>query len=270
MIDKVKTIDPNQFIITRKRKKYKFAKFANARNCFELDEWQTAQQQADQRAPNHLAPGQARRKVDVVEVGAGTGLFVVELAARYPETVFAAVDVKADRLQKGAYEALERGIDNVVFIRARADQIDELFAPGSLRAIWLTFSDPFPKKRSAGRRLTHPAFLKTYATLLCSRPGLEQKVNPNTGQMGPGFGQNRLYIKHDNLEFFQWSLEQLVAEGWRIDELSFDLHESELSDDYKILTSYEQRWLTEGRITQFVRASYREGRENLVFHTTRR
>ncbi len=246
-------IDPDQFIITRKRKKYKFAKFANARNCFEFDEWQTTQRQGNSTCAGpglaqtgvdigEGAPGLARRRVDVVEIGAGTGLFVVELAARHPELVFAGVDVKADRLQKGAYEALERGIDNVVFIRARADQIDELFPPDSLRAIWLTFSDPFPKKRSAGRRLTHPIYLKKYANLLCLRPGLKQA------------GLGELYIKHDNLEFFQWSLEQLVAEGWRVDELSFDLHESELSDNYKILTSYEQRWLEEGRTTQFVRA----------------
>lgn len=248
-------IDPDQFVITRKRKKYKFAKFANARNCFEFDEWQwqTTQRQGNSTCAGpglaqtgvdigEGAPGLARRRVDVVEIGAGTGLFVVELAARHPELVFAGVDVKADRLQKGAYEALERGIDNVVFIRARADQIDELFAPGSLRAIWLTFSDPFPKKRSAGRRLTHPTYLKKYANLLCLRPGLKQS------------GQGGLYVKHDNLEFFEWSLEQLVAEGWSIDELSFDLHESELSDNYKILTSYEQRWLEEGRTTQFVRA----------------
>ena len=127
-------------------------------------------------------------------------------------------------------------------LRARADQIDELFTPGSLRAIWLTFSDPFPKKRSAGRRLTHPMYLKKYANLLCLRPGLMQSE----------WGGR--YVKHDNQEFFEWSLEQLVTEGWRIDELSFDLHESELSDDYKTLTSYEQRWLEEGRTTQFVRA----------------
>lgn len=220
-------IDPDQFIITRKRKKYKFAKFANAANCFEFDEW-------SRETP-----------VDVVEIGAGTGLFCVELAARHPETVFAAIDVKADRLQKGAYEALERGLDNVCFIRARADQIDELFEPNSLSVIWLTFSDPFPKKRSAGRRMTHPTFLQKYATLLCSEPSLEQREHEQAG---------RLLIKHDNPDFFQWTLEQLVAEGWHIDELSFDLHESDLSDDYKLLTTYEQRWLGEGRTTQFVGA----------------
>jgi tRNA (guanine-N7-)-methyltransferase len=63
-----------------------------------------------------------------------------------------------------------------------------------------------------------------------------------------------LKIKHDNPEFFQWTLEQLVATDWHITELSFDLHESELSEDYKILTPYEERWLREGRITRFTKA----------------
>lgn len=210
-------IDPDQFIITRKRKKYKFAKFANAKNCFEFDEW--------------VQSGN-KSHVDVVELGAGTGLFCVELAARHPEKVFMAIDVKADRLQKGAYEALDRGLKNVLFVRARADQIGEMFEPSSLQEIWLTFSDPYPKKRSAGRRMTYPTFLGLYANILAEH--------------------GSLLVKHDNPDFFHWTLEQLVETGWHIDELSFDLHESELLDDYKILTTYEQRWLGEGRITQFL------------------
>lgn len=210
-------VDPDQFIITRKRKKYKFALFHNSPLCFEFEEW-------------------TKRQVDVVEVGAGNGMFVVELATRHPEHVFVAVDVKGDRLQKGAREAESRGLSNVFFVRARADQISELFTPHSLSSIWLTFSDPFPRKRSAGRRLTHPHFLKTYAELLRA--------------------DGSLIIKHDNPDFFNWSLEQLVAEGWRLKELTFDLHESNLSDDYKILTAYERRWLEEGRVINFVKANY--------------
>ena len=215
-------IDPDQFIITRKRKKYKFAKFANAHNCFEFDAWINEKLPLDDKVS--------------VEIGAGTGLFCVELAMRYPDQIFVAIDVKADRLQKGAYEAIERGLNNVYFVRARADQIDRLFDAKSLWAIWLTFSDPYPKKRAAGRRMTHPTFLAKYQELLAPDGGF--------------------YIKHDNPDFFKWSLEQLVATGWTIDELSFDLHESNLSDDYKILTTYEQRWLGEGRITQFARAKH--------------
>lgn len=209
-------IDPESFIITRKRKKYKFAKFANSPLCFEFDEWK-------------------KQAVDVVEVGAGTGLFSVELAMRYPDKQFVAVDVKGDRLQKGAYEAEARGLKNVRFVRARADQLGELFKARALDQLWVTFPDPFPKKRSAGRRMTHPSFLKTYQQLLAKG--------------------GALYLKHDSREFFLWSLEQLVATGWVIKELSFDLHESDLSSDYKTLTTYEVRWLGEGAVTNFVKAT---------------
>lgn len=212
-------IDPNSFVISRKRKKYRFAKFANADNCFEIEEWD-------------------RRSVDVIEIGAGTGLFSLELAKRYPKKHFVALDIKGDRLQKGAYLALEQGVTNVSFVRARADQIDDLFQPGSVHTIWVTFPDPFPKKGSAGRRLTHPQFLKKYAQLL-TRDG-------------------SLCLKHDNPAFFQWSLEQLVQERWHLKELSFNIHDSNLHDDYKIITTYEERWIEEGRISQFVRAALRK------------
>ena len=214
-------LNPDDFVIVRKRKKYKFAKFHNAENCFEFDKWRDFYQQ---RQPS----------VSRLEIGAGTGLFSVELAARYPDKLFAAIDVKADRLQKGAYIALERGLKNIYFIRARADQISDLFALSTLVNIWVTFPDPFPKKRAAGRRLTHPYFLRRYAQLL--QPGGE------------------LLFKHDDRDFFCWSLEQLVAEKWQITELSFDLHESSLDDEYKIMTTYEQRWLNEGKAINFMRA----------------
>lgn len=217
-----KLLNPDDFVIVCKRKKYKFAKFHNAENCFEFDEWRDFYQQRQ--------PGVSR-----LEVGAGTGLFSVELAARYPDKLFAAIDVKADRLQKGAYIALERGLKNIYFIRARADQVGDLFALSTLVNIWVTFPDPFPKKRAAGRRLTHPYFLRRYAQLL--QPGGE------------------LLFKHDDRDFFCWSLEQLVAEKWQITELSFDLHESSLDDEYKIMTTYEQRWLNEGKAINFVKAT---------------
>ncbi len=211
-------VDPNQFIIARKRKKYKFALFANSPLCFECHEWQ-------------------RRPIDVVEVGAGTGLFSVELAARWPAQQFLAVDVKGDRLQKGAREAERRGLTNVRFVRARADQLGQLIMAGSARQLWVTFPDPFPRPHSQGRRLMHQRFLAIYRQLL--RPDGE------------------LLLKHDDHDFFCWSLEQLVAAGWRLQELVFDLHESERFDeqsDARIMTTYEQRWVGEGKAIGFVRA----------------
>lgn len=210
-------LNPKEFIISRKRKKYRFALFHNSPICFEFEDWD------------------ARFKPDVLEIGAGNGRFAVELAAKYPERQFVALDVKGDRLQNGARLAESRGLRNIRFVRARADQIHELFDTKSLSTIWLTFPDPFPKKRSSGRRMTHPHFLKYYDALLSP------------------FGS--LCIKHDNRDFFMWSLEQLVSEKWHLSELSFDLHESTLSDEYKIMTTYEKRWTESGLTTNFVRAN---------------
>jgi tRNA (guanine-N7-)-methyltransferase len=208
-------IDPAQFIITRKRKKYKFALFANSPLCYEYEEW-------------------AKQAVDVVELGAGTGLFSVEMATRHPDKEFVAIDVKADRLQKGAGRATELGLKNIRFVRARADQMIDIILPNSLESLWLTFPDPFPRRRSAGRRMTHPNYLDLYRGIL--------RVD------------GRFYLKHDNRDFFHWSLEQLVSAKWYIDELSFDLHDSDLDEEYKIQTTYESRWLSEGLVTNFVSA----------------
>lgn len=208
-------VDPADFMITRKRKKYKFALFHNSPLCFELDEWDKS-----------YTP-------DVLEIGAGTGHFSVMQATEHPEGLFVAVDVKA-RLQKGAKEASEAGVGNVRFLRARADQLSDILPPHALDIIWITFPDPFPRRHSSGRRLTHPRLLKQYAGLL-KRDGA-------------------LYFKTDAKPLFEWSLERLVEEGWGIEEISFDLHESALADWYKLQTVYETRFIDEGLKINFVKA----------------
>ena len=222
-------LDPSQFIITRKRKKYRFALFANASNCFELPDWSLICPRID-------------REQMVVEVGAGTALFLVELAERYPERRYIALDVKADRLQKGAHVALERGLTNIWFVRARADQLLEVVPEHSVSEIWLTFSDPFPRASDAKRRLTAPRFLDLYDRAL--KPAKRCHL----------LAGGQLRIKTDSHALFDWSLEQLVTQGWRITELSYDLHASDLPDDYKVLTTYERKWQTEGLTTHYFSA----------------
>lgn len=210
-------LNPKDFIITRKRKKYKFALFSNSPLCFEVDEWP------------------ARDFFDVLEMGAGTGVFSAELAKQNTAHRYVAVDVKADRLQAGARWAEAEKLHNLRFLRARADQLDEIILPSSLSSIWVTFPDPFPKKRSAKHRLTHPHFLALYAKWLRS--------------------DGAIFFKTDAHNLFEWSLEQLVGEGWKIEELSFDLHESSLPDPYKVQTVYEARYKNEGKSIKFTRAT---------------
>ena len=212
------SLNPDDFIISRKRKKYKFALFHNSPLCFEAEEWQRD------------------TPVDTLELAAGTGLFAVALAASEPTRQVLAVDVKADRLQTGARAAAEQDLRNIKFLRARIeDQLAGLLQSHTVKELWVTFPDPFPKKRFAKNRLTHPKFLALYAELLA-----------------PG---GALYFKTDAHDLFTWSLEQLIAQHWQIEELSLDLHESDLSNHYKVKTSYEQRFTAEGLPTHFVKAT---------------
>jgi tRNA (guanine-N7-)-methyltransferase len=168
----------------------------------------------------------------VVEIGAGTADLSVELAQQERGTHFVAVDVKADRLYTGAKFALEHNLDALAFVRAHADQLPAIFVPGSVSELWITFPDPFPRKRQAKHRLTHPHFLHIYQTLLV-----------------PG---GTVHFKTDNRELFLWSLEQIVATGWSITELTLDLHQSNLPESYKITTFYERKFLTQGLPINYV------------------
>lgn len=213
-----------KLFITRKRKKWKFHHFDNWTNCWAADDI-TAKTIAEFAADKPL----------VLEIGAGTADFSTELARRHPDTRFIAVDVKSDRLYRGAKQALSEKLDTIRYLRAHANQLAKLIPHSSVQTIYITFPDPFPKDRQAKHRLTHPKFLAQYEQFL-AKDGL-------------------LRFKTDNHALFDWSLEQLIAEGWQITELSYDLHESNLAEDYKITTAYERRWHKDGLSTHWVSAA---------------
>jgi tRNA (guanine-N7-)-methyltransferase len=214
----------DQLFITRKRKKWKFAHFNQWKNCF----------QASNVTPELWRTYFPQPQPLIVEIGAGTADLSVELARCHPERNVVAVDVKSDRLYTGAKLALAEKLANVAFVRAQLRQMDQLFAPGSINELWITFPDPFPRDKQAKHRLLHPTFLKIYRKLLTAN--------------------GTLHFKTDNRALFLWSLEQLVTQGWHVQELSFDLHESELSDEYKITTRFERRFLAQATPINYVTA----------------
>lgn len=104
----------------------------------------------------------------VVELGCGDGLFAVEYARRNPDLLVLGLDVKLDRLFKAGTKALELGVKNCFFSRMRAEDLLQFIPESSVSQIWLTFSDPQPKKGNAKKRLTHARFLNVYNQLLGS------------------------------------------------------------------------------------------------------
>jgi tRNA (guanine-N7-)-methyltransferase len=149
-----------QHIITRKRKKYKFANFDSFPNCFSHLRTTNAKHTLE-KLKTYLAD-----KPMVLEIAAGNAQFSFELAKKHPDLNFIAVDIKSDRLYTSAKKALAEGVKNIAFLRTHMNELGDIFPKKSVETIWLTFPDPFPKKRSAKHRLSHVSFLRQYRSIL--------------------------------------------------------------------------------------------------------
>lgn len=167
----------------------------------------------------------------VLELGCGKADFSYGMAKRYPDKNFIGIDLKADRLWYAASAALEENLHNIKFLRMNLLSLQECFALGEVAEVWITFPDPFPKKRQAKHRMTNVNFLAQYRKIL----------NPGA----------KLFFKTDDLTLFQFSLEVLVRQpNVTLLDLTFDLHqegEEELRQDAKILTAYERQFMEMGK-----------------------
>jgi tRNA (guanine-N7-)-methyltransferase len=253
----------DQFVITRRRKKYKFAKFAEFENCFELEEWRNQNQKLEdgirivrnkEDRTNTNIPILKSNSKFCIEIGAGSALFLVELAKLHPENFYIAIDIKSDRLYRGARRATEEKINNIVFVRSEIQYLTEIMPPHSADEIWLTFSDPYPRKSDAKHRLTAPRYLELYKRILKSVIARSETTKQSTNSLKTGSRRcarddNRggiLHFKTDNRPLFDWSIAQFEQNGWQISELTRDLHSSDLPDEYKTTTSYEEKFIAEG------------------------
>jgi tRNA (guanine-N7-)-methyltransferase len=98
-----------------------------------------------------LAPGPLRL---VLELGFGRGEFLIDLARRAPDVAHVGVEISRKRVLKQARRLARMELGNVRLVHGRGeDAVAELFGPASLEAVWINFSDPWPKARHHRRRL---------------------------------------------------------------------------------------------------------------------
>ena len=163
-----------------------------------------------------------------LEIGCGKGDFAVGMAEKHPEARLVAFErvsnVMVVAVEKANARAESRP-DNLRFAVADAANLAVWFADGSLDAIYLNFSDPWPKKGYAKRRLTHRGFLETYFRLL--KKG------------------GRLCFKTDNVGLFDFTLEELEALGKTPEFVTRDLHNSEANAE-NVMTEYERNFSEKG------------------------
>lgn len=113
----------------------------------------------------------------ILELGCGKGDYTIALAQKYPENNYIGVDIKGARLWKGAKYATENRLPNVAFLRTRIEFIESIFGADEISEIWLTFSDPQPKKPK--KRLTSQIFLDRYSHFLKANGVIRLKTDSN-------------------------------------------------------------------------------------------
>lgn len=104
-----------------------------------------------------------------LELACGKGEYSVGLGRLYPERNFIGIDIKGNRIWRGAKTALDEGLTNVAFLRSHIDKITDYFEPGEVAEIWITFPDPQLRGSRMKKRLTFPKYLRLYQSII--KPG---------------------------------------------------------------------------------------------------
>jgi len=101
-----------------------------------------------------------------LELACGRGEYAVGLGRMFPEQHFIGIDLKGNRIWKGASIANKDGLTNVAFVRSQIELTSNYFTKNEVDEIWITFPDPQLRWSKAKKRLTHPKFLRLYQQFL--------------------------------------------------------------------------------------------------------
>lgn len=168
-----------------------------------------------------------------LEIGCGKGDFICGMAASNPDVNFVAIERIPDVLMLAAEKVKANGLKNVRLAAFNAALLPERIAMHSISRIYLNFSDPWPKKGHAKRRLTHRNFLDLYKQILT-----------------PG---GSLFLKTDDLSLFEFSISELTEAGFDVRDVTYDLHAGPYAEG-NVMTEYERNFVSQGKKINSLRA----------------
>lgn len=171
-----------------------------------------------------------------LELGCGKGEYSVNLAKKYPKRNFIGVDIKGARMWQGAKIVEQEQLHNAAFLRTKVDFIHHFFDAGEVDEIWLTFSDPQPKKPN--KRLTAKPFIDRYKKIL-KKDGV-------------------IHVKTDSELLYEFTLDEIENHGYtKIDERP-DVYQNlkpeadpEFQEILSIPTHYEQLFSARGHTISY-------------------
>lgn len=162
-----------------------------------------------------------------IEIGCGKGNFIINKAKQNPNINYIGIE-KYDSVLVRALEKIDEEIPNLKFIRMDANEIENIFEK-EISKIYLNFSDPWPKDRHEKRRLSSDKFLEKYDKIF--------KLEKN------------IIMKTDNRKLFEYSIKSLTDYGYKIEQLSLDLHSDDIPN---IETEYETKFSNLGQVIYMI------------------
>ncbi|WP_442601673.1 tRNA (guanosine(46)-N7)-methyltransferase TrmB [Paenibacillus sp. KN14-4R] len=168
-----------------------------------------------------------------VELGMGKGRFVSEMSRLNPNVNFIGIDMYDELIRKSSDKARaahtkEDGtldLSNIRLVLFNIEKITDMFAENEIERIFLNFSDPWPKKKHARRRLTHSNFVNNYMEILNDK--------------------GEIHFKTDSRSLFEFSLNSFADMGLRMRNIALDLHVDGIHPDH-VLTEYESKFIEQG------------------------
>ena len=159
-----------------------------------------------------------------LEIGCGKGRFITETAAKNLDVNYIALEREQHVIVMGA-KAARVLTCQLAFILGDVADLENYFAPGEIKRLYINFCDPWPnRKKWEKRRLTHRTFLDAYRLMFG--------------------GKGEIFFKTDSRQLFEFSLNEFADNGWRLRHITLDLHNSGFEGN--IMTEYEEKFSSQG------------------------
>ena len=159
-----------------------------------------------------------------VEIGMGKGKFIIEKAIQNPNINYIGIEKYDSPLVSAVKKLEELEINNLKLICIDELGIEEVF-DHEIDKIYLNFSDPWPKKRHAKRRLTSSIFLNKYENLFENEKHIEMKT--------------------DNDDLYNYSCESFIENG-------YDIVKTDTNYLDTIRTEYEDKFISLGKNINYI------------------
>jgi tRNA (guanine-N7-)-methyltransferase len=156
------------------------------------------------------------------------------MAKENPNINYIGLELNESQIATAASKLVNQKIPNLKLICMDAIKLDTIFGK-EINTIYLTFSEPWPKKRDEKKRFTHVSYLKIYDKI---------------------FKKNKhIILKTDNKGLFAYSLESLSQYWYSFNRVSLDLHHEE-NPIPNIMTDFEKKYFEEKRPIYYVDAEF--------------